>query len=238
MPVVYAIRTVDTVASDELSNEGLAYDGTSQSHWCALYRRGTDFRTATLLTKRVGFTGGVVESATVYAGSAAAGGYDGGVTFDRLRREFKIAHCTTEPQLPVYGLGLGYPSTAVNVPYGLGCGGAILARRPDAGFEFFTIDLDAGPQHAGQAATLGIGASPAALDLAAIGMPSCFINANFSVMLGPFVLNANGIQSRQIPLPDFPAFTGDLFCQWIFLSPSAPWPLKIRATAGLRSQVR
>jgi hypothetical protein len=232
-PNVQIVRPV-TENTGTLVNTGVAYDSTSASHWAVVWEH--PHASSDLFTARVGSSGGVVEMRTLYNHPTAAGSASS-ITFDERARSFLISYGTNEPTMPLHGVRLTYPPDAISVPYGTGCGGSIGSTAPDAGSEFFRVTLSAGAQNANQPAALFAGFQPASLDLAVLGMPGCFLNTNPVATFG-MTTNASAVASFVLRLQDAPVFLGDLNFQWAFVSPSAPWPLKVATTRGLRAQVR
>ena len=239
-PVKKQIRTVisDTVTQD-FSNGGLSYDSNSDSHWAMVYQRG-GFTTGNTFVRRLGFSGGTTEAATLY--SSPNGSWSPNVTFNDDASEFLIVYGSNDNPptgLPVYGQRLQYDSNATNVLYGTGCGpGNISADRPLAGLEGFTVFLSAAT--ASRPATLLCSSSASSINLSFIGMTGCFTltapGAPFLFSIGTGT-NASGSASISFNLPDAPVLIGNLYFQWAYIAPGLN-PLGVGATRGLRSQVR
>ena len=220
-------------------NGAIAYDTITDSHWGVIYQRGP-FTSGGVYVARVGYTGGPTESATVYS-QRTTGGYSPSITFDDDSQSFLLVYASTENPpsgLPIYGRTFNYPSTAVNVLYGVGCGPAsISADQPLAGDEFFRVYLSGAP--AAQPAILAESNAAAAISLASSGMGLCFFNVNPGLLfLFATATNGSGTASLNFPLPDDPIFIGNVYWQWFYGYPAAPWPTKFAGTQGMRSQIR
>jgi hypothetical protein len=190
---------------------------------------------------RLGHTGDRVESQTVFA-HATIGGYQPALTFDPRTAAFLLVHATNGPTAPPLNFPLyGYQFTrgaAANVLYGTECGGTISARRlPHAGDEFYAVGLSRGTPN--RLAALLVGAAPGAQRLDFVGMGTCVLNVD--LRLPVIVLNttvdATGTATLPIALPDSPVVLGDVYFQWVFEA-AAPWSLPLRATQGLRAEIR
>jgi hypothetical protein len=235
-PTKIAIRTI---ASDNVTqnfvNGGVAYDNVKDSFWGVVYQRG-GYTVGRVFAARLGHTGGVVEAVTSYSGPS--GGYSPSISFNDDGSKFLLVYGSTDNPpsgYPVYAQEFTYFSTATNTVYGTGCGGTIGASTPWSGYEFFTVNLT------GAAATMPcallIGSGAAAISLAPAGMPGCFLNVTPILVSLNTLTNGAGAASIPIPIPDFPAAIGDVFFQFLYADPGAPWALKVRTTSGLRSSV-
>ena len=232
-------RVLATSTTADFVNGQVAYDTISDSHWAVIYQRG-GYTTSDLFVARLGYTGGVVEAQTVYA-AASTGGYSPSITFDDDSRAFLLVYATTENPpsgYPVYGRTFTYPTTALSVAYGTSCGGGIGSTTPNAGNEFFSVALAAGAADANRVAALFVGSAPAAIALAPYGLGSCFLNMPTILVTLNTTTDASGNAAFVLPLPDAPVAIGDVYMQWLYASPSAPWVLKYRLTSGLRVQIR
>jgi hypothetical protein len=133
-----------------------------------------------------------------------------------------------------------YPSGAVAVSHGTGCGTGRVdsPQRPYAGHALYEVDL-VNVNPASPALCL-ISLAPAAIPLDAAGLPGCMLNVD----MGPLFVTAipgltlvGGWFPVPLPLPDAPVATGDLFLQFFYYSPFAN-PVGFEGTQGLRVQVR
>lgn len=224
----------DTVSANFV-NGGIAHDDNTSSHWALVYQRG-GFTTGDCFVIRVGYTGGEVESGTLYNGPNGA--WSPNVTFNDDANEFQCVYASNDNPpsgLPVYGQLLQYPTTAVNVLYGTGCGaGTIGAREPNAGYEFFAVQV-AGLT-AGTPVALLLSTASASISLNVIGATGCFANVDLGA---GYVLTINTSAGAlvQLPLIDDPVFIGNLYFQGAYPALGLN-PANLGATRGLRVQVR
>ncbi len=225
----------DTSPADFV-NGGIAHDDNSSSHWAIVYQRG-GFTAGDTFVVRVGYTGGDTESGTLYNGPN--GSWSPNVAFNDDADEFQCVYGSNDNPpsgLPVYGQRLQYPATAINVPYGTGCGpGTISASNPFAGSEFFRINLGGVAAATPGVLLLSLGSGSIPLDF--IGMTGCVANFNPAPAAFLFSLGSTAGAGISFPLPDDPLFTGNLFVQWGYLAAGLN-PANIGATQGLRIQVR
>jgi len=220
----------------------IAYDTNTDSHWAITYTRRTTLvgGNSSVIVERCGYSGGTVEAATVYAGSASGSGFAPSVTFDDDNNEFKIVVATNDANNTLYARSLQYDPNALNVIYGTGCGGTIGGNRnPKAGDEFWAATLSAA--RPSTAAALLVSGASASLSLNSIGMIGCFANidlgANFVTAIN-VVTTAGGASSVGLPLIDYPSpAIGNVFFQWVYFNPGAN-PANLSATRGMRVQVR
>ena len=225
-------RTVATSTMMDLIHPTLAFDTTTRSHWCLLYDSNT-FVAPIIECRRLGQTGGVVESATVAPscqGSAAA--------FDPATNRFQIMTCSADQTGALYGQLLSYPPTAVNVPFGSPCGPGIATSDtiPLAGNEHYGVRLFGAP--AGNLAALMFSMGAGSTPLGPLGAPGCtqyLASTDVSVLM---IVDPQGEATFTLRLPDAPVLRGDLFWQFVYLWPSAPTQLQVGVTNGLRTQVR
>ena len=227
-------RFLATNASNVLVQGGIAYDDNTDSHWAIVYQQN-GLPNSSLFVRRVGFTGGVTEAATLHAPTSGDGAHMGSVTFDNDANAFQIVYNTLGAGSPLYGRLLTYPSNAISVLYGTGCGGTISSGDPFAGSEFFYVALSGAAPSQNAALFLGVGS--AAISLTPVGMPSCFLNVNPIVATLPIVTGVTGGASFTLALPDAPVALGNVYTQWLHADPAAPWALKLRTTQGLRVQI-
>lgn len=230
-------RILTTSASNNLVQGGISYDDYSESHWAIVFQQ-SGLPNSSLFLRRVGYTGGVTEAATLHVPTTGDGAHMGSVTFDNDTDEFQIVYATLGTGGPVYGRVFYFPTNAASIAYGTSCGGTISSTSPYAGSEFFSIGLFGAA--ANQNAVLFVASGSSALDLAPYGMPSCFLNVNPALIAAsvPVVINALGGAAIPIALPDAPLVTGNVYVQWAHVDPAAPWALKVRSTQGLLVQIR
>jgi hypothetical protein len=88
----------------------------------------------------------------------------------------------------------------------------------------------------GTSAFLNLAFGPSSMSLDAIGGMGCFVNTNMNLFVTSFgrVTDGGGAEV-QLPLPA--PIHGDLFAQWVYLSPGAN-ALGVETTQGLRIEVR
>jgi hypothetical protein len=226
----------ETVPPFTLNSPRLAYDNYDTSHWAVLYRKGAGTG-AGLFVRRLGFSGGVVEAFTV-ASDPLGSAYAPAISFDPIHRGFAMTYATAvlASSNTLHGQRLVYSPDATAVPYGTGCGGTITALPPNAGYENFLVRLfDAQPA---MAALLLVSNGAGNVPLDASGMPGCtlLVNPGFLILI-PAATSTSGSAFVGLPLPDAPVFLGDVWFQWVHVSPNAN-PMALRTTAGLKVQVR
>ena len=80
---------------------------------------------------------------------------------------------------------------------------------------------------------------PVSIPLANAGMPGCYLLVDPTTLLATFggTTSPGGLGRANLPLPDEPLFSGDLFFQAVYLDAGAN-PAGLSATAGLKVQVR
>ena len=84
----------------------------------------------------------------------------------------------------------------------------------------------------------GIKAAPMAIVPMPSPVPVTPPSVNYPGRMGELTLtNGAGAASIPIPIPDSPAASGDVWFQFLYADPGAPWTLKVRTTQGLRSSV-
>ena len=241
-PVKKTIRTLAPAGGFLSYTTGnIAYDTNTDSHWAITYTRRNVLigSTTSVIVERCGYSGGTVEAATVYAGSASGSGFAPSVTFDDDNNEFKIAIATSDASNTLYARSLRYDPTALNVIYGTGCGGTIGANRaPNAGDEFWAATLSAArPSTAG---ALLISGAVGSIALDPIGMTGCVANVDLGLNYATsvnVVTSASGAASVGIPLIDYPApALGNVFFQWVYFNPGAN-SANLSASRGMRVQV-
>lgn len=222
----------DTGAVDDLElrqgNRPLAYDTDTDSHWAVAYKSGDE-----LLVQRCGFSGLVVESATVFS-AAGRTPYNAGLCYDNDAGEFAIVFGTDEFTGPLYGVRLQH-GAAANVPYGSGCAGVLSAfnrgldNRPHAGSQFFGIQLTGGAGNAPTVLMLGVGAGNVPLP----GGCTFLLDPALPVFNVPAgTSDAAGGYTRNIALVDTVSNL-DLYWQVVQLS-----GIQIVSSDGLQTQIR
>ena len=220
--------TLDASAPANFFNGDIAYDDNSESHWTLVYMRNS-FITSDCHALRVGFTGAQTEVAQLSPGSYVAWP---AVTFNDDADEFLCVYSTIDGTL--YGQRFVYPTAAVNVLYGTGCGpGTISATAPYAGSQYFQIGLGGVPL--GTVAVMIACAGPSSIPLGAIGMTGCTSLIDTNAQFGSVIVVTPG--SAGFALPDNPVFVGDVYAQWIYFD-SGLNPAGLGASAALRIQVR
>jgi hypothetical protein len=225
---IHAIAT----AGRTLSAPRVAYDRVSRSHW-AVAHVDAGAANAVVHVRRVGYQGGTLESQTLSPGVGETRMETPSVTFDADARVFGLAAAGTNPGGIIALDRLAYPAGALRATYGTGCGGAITANQPDAGYEFFTVSL---VSPAATAAALLIGASPAAVPLAGIGMPGCHLLVSVDPVVSLPVAVNQGQAALVLPLNDSPALIGDVYCQWLQARPGNA--LGLVTSQGLAVHIR
>lgn len=217
------------------SSRPLAFDPFTRSHWTAAWIEGD----RTLRGARLGFDGGVAESATIYSQvlhlvpSAA-------IAFDGTTRRFALAFAVQEPGgvHPIYLQDWAY-GPAQSLAYGSSCGGTIAASSlgtlvqgtPHAGSEFFHVELQGGAASA--PSVLLVGLAPAAIPL----------DGGCELLLDPssFFVYASGLSDPAghlefaTPLVAHPLAHYDLRWQWAQLDPASG---ALRLSDGLHTLIQ
>ena len=236
-------RTVVALApsAETILNCDVAFDYSSWSHWCCCYSVGLLTGPHVLRALRTGAHGCVVDALLV-SDVRPASSFGGSCAFDDRSDNFKLTWATMEvgaTPMPVNGDQYAWDPAMGNYSYGGTCSAAtLLAWAPKAGNEYFGMAIDrAAP---GQLALLLI--SPARippLGLGFLGMNTCFLNVDPVALIQAFLfLDGTGYGDVTFSLPDCPALFGNLYFQWVYADPTTPWPLKLRATAGIESRIR
>jgi hypothetical protein len=150
---------------------------------------------------------------------------------------FLTAYATPGLAPGVSARSFDYDPAAVASLYGTRCGSATLASwTPYAGTEGWPLGISAAPAFATAIALVSPGQADIPLD--ASGMTGCrfLVSPGFFI---PIVTASDGAGEGyvELSLPDRPAFFGDLYCQWIYLSIGAN-PAGLQSTRGLRASVR
>jgi hypothetical protein len=233
----HSVRTLASSASGSFdfgtpSSRPIAFDPYTRSHWTAAWIESD----RTLRGARLGFDGGVAESATIYSRvlelvpSAA-------IAFDGTTRRFALAFAVQEPGglHPIYLQDWSY-APAQSLDYGNSCGGAIGALSlgtlvqgtPLAGSEFFHVRLEQGAANA-----------PSAL-LVALAPASIPLDGGCELLLDPasFFVYASGLSDPggnlefATPLVAYPFAHYDLRWQWAQIDPASG---TLRLSDGLRT---
>lgn len=241
-----AVRGVASApALTALVNGRVAYDYTTQSHWTVTWETSTALtgsRSAQLA--RLGYQGGVTETASLFGTTQSQGpllprvGFDGSFASGQ-RGTFSALYVDSTHGLQGFQVQrrtLEYPAGARATTYGVSCSNAVVGdgHPPYAGSEFYNVN--AGGLPANRPAYLSLGFTPRNVALDVIGMPGCRVLADPVVTLGT-TTDAAGIAILYIPLQDVPVFLGDLYAQWVWLQPGAN-ALGVLNSVGLQIQVR
>lgn len=209
---------------------GMSYDNVSESHWTFVSQGMSPNQV--IYADVLGHRAGVCQAITV-SPNPGNSDFSPAVTFNDDLREFKVVYGGTHGT--VRGDTITYYDADTSL-YGFGCGNGQIGSigTPDQGAEFFTVRLTGVPIGTSAFLNLGLGATSVPLDT--IGLPSCFLNTNPNLFITSFgrVSDAGGA-AVQLPLPA--PVQGDVFAQWVYLSPGAN-ALGIEATQGLRIEVR
>jgi hypothetical protein len=226
----------------EFSNLTIAHDRVTDSHWAIGYESRATTSPGTVPAAhldRVGYTGGVVEATTLV--SNTLGGFSPAVTnqlttTQETNRFLVVYAAPAGLGRNIEGRSLNYAASAAT-RYGTGCGtGSIASTAPRAGSERFAVALTSAPAFATSVLLLSDGMGTIPLD--GSGMTGCVFNLSPGFFMA-FVsaTDGSGYTDLVSPLPDRPAFFGDLYFQWIYVSFGAN-PAGLQATRGLRAQVR
>jgi len=230
-------RNVVTGAAGELiSGAAITLDTSTRAHWLATWNRASLVR-GSVEAARLGSTGGAVENVTLFTIQPPAAGLVPGAGFDSQTKAFLCAYSTAGSAMTVFGRRLIHDPTGVNTSYGSACGGGVIgANPPYAGYDRFHVLLSSVPSATPVA--LLMSSAPGDLDLGFLGMPSCRVLVDPSLLLTfGGASSASGNAAINIPLPDSPAFIGDMFFQWLYLQPGANAAGAL-TTHGLRCAVR
>jgi len=214
----------------ELFASDIAYDSTSDSHWTACYYTSAWDTFAV----RLGYDAGILETATLYNGTASSSGP--AVCFDDDARRFFVAYPTTESGEPLYVRPLTHANGTATVS-GTGCGGAISwSGTYNAGSELGTVRLTGAAPAASAVLLTSLGAADLPLD--AIGMTGCRLLVSPTSLLFSLntVTSGTGVGSLPLPLPSAAAGL-NLHFQWAHVALGAN-PANLRATPRLRVEVR
>ena len=231
-PRQYLHRTVATSPNQDLTRLNLGFDGVSTSHWCLVFDSNV-FTWATAQVRRLGFSGAVTESADLGAPT-----YHAAVTWNGPAREFLIVNCNNTLGAPVQARRFQYSNASWNLVYGTGCGPGTITSdtMPFPGTQFYRVRLENAPP--GQLGMLGFAFTAGSTALDPIGAPNCTDNRGAGAAYLPASTDPIGAATFTVALPDSPLFLGDVYWQFVYMWPSAPTPLPIGVTRGMRSSVR
>jgi hypothetical protein len=210
--------------------KGMSYDNVSESHWTFVYQGMASHQV--VYADVLGHRGGVCQALTV-SPNPSNEDFAPAVTFNDDLRQFKVVYGGTHRT--VRGDTITYFDAGTSV-YGLACGSAQISSlgTPDQGAEFFRVRITGAPVGASAFLNLSLGATSVPLD--SIGLAGCFLNTNPNLFIISFGRVATGGAAEvQLPLPV--PVQGDLFAQWVYLSPGAN-NLGVETTRGLRIEVR
>ena len=231
LPARQGFRLLESRANQEFNHLGLAFDGSTRSHWCLVGEQAGP----RAFVRRLGAHGGVTEGLDLDGG--VTGTYQPVVAWNSLRGEFPIVYCSSANGSHLVHQALQPTANAWHLVYGTSCGAGTIGSdtAPLAGSEFYRVNLAAAPP--GQAAVLLLAGAAANLDLAGAGAANCFLAVTPNAMAIPCVSDGAGNASLTFALPDLPLFRGDLFWQYVYVWPARPHPLPIGVTRGLRARV-
>ena len=235
-----AERTITTAnqISSQLAIGDVAYDHFTQSHWASTYRtRNQVTGSSSAFVLRHGYTGGVVESASLHPSTSDGVGNAStaflGLPGNGAVEAFAVAYstATTSPGYPLWYRRLD--SGAAFSTYGTSCrpNAPVSNHLPFAGSQFFSFGVQGLPANAVAIALLG--GAMTNVPLASAGMPGCSLLVGYDV--NPVAIaNALGDASVVFSLPDSPAFLGNFYGQWAWLEAGAN-PLGL--VTGLAAQL-
>jgi len=233
-------NVISSTSSGSFADLAISHDFVSKSHWALAYQNTrSQFLQSSVVVARLGYTGGVVESA-VATSRVPMINHHPALTFrpePYLPSEFLL--CYAEKPAALWFLtrqAFSYDATAGNFPYGTGCTGNILPAwsSPFAGSEFFATHFTVAPS---VPVTLLVSAAPANVSLAPIGLPACslLVDPNGWVPV-PTTTNTSGVATVTFALADQPKLVGDVYFQWLVVTPGNPPTLG--TSVGVRSQIR
>ncbi len=227
------VATGPTVV-ETLDEPRAVYDSNA-AHWAVAWRRRSSLlgRSDSIGAARVGFDGAVVETQTVSSASSSDAAAPA-IAFDFATTRFLLTYTPNQTTSPVMGRLWTYPTAAVNVPYGVGCGGGFgRVSTPLVGTEFFRVRLTAASANA--PAALLVSAGAAGFPLAFAGAPGCTLLVDPGVMVAlPATTDSMG--DALVTLIHL-TVAGDIHLQWAHAAPAAN-PLGLLLTDGLRCQLR
>ncbi len=187
-------------------------------------------------------TNGVAAENTVLFADTAADGLVPSVAYAYPAEHYVCAYGSNENTGArahmLYGRVFDYPPAAGELRYGNGCGAAIIdGNRPWAGNQLYRVSVSSAVP--GQLAVLYAGLSPATIPLTVLGLTGCdfLLDPNTLLLSVPTPVSGQGYASVYVPLPDDPLLTGDLYFQYLYLSPGANQAGALM-TRGLQALVR
>lgn len=237
----YPVVTLQSLAANTLVNGGIAFDTTSESHWCAgFHNTALDrYRVA-----KLGFTGNVVEGAPI---NLAVGTTPAAIAtcFNAELRRFPIVFGQNDGTATgnlVLGTLMDYVNLATPTLVGFACGSGVwagldaTARRQQIGSQAMPLSLVNAPQDT--AALLFVSMAQVNFPADPLGAPGCvlvpdIVTGNY---LGAVAVTiVGGAASVTLDLPEYLSpFSLEL--QWAYLVPGAN-PLGMQASEGLTVQV-
>ena len=194
---------------------GIGYDTHDRSHW-ALAVREIPPGVPSMYCVRVGFSGGMTESAIASAGFQPS---RGACVFDNDNRKFLFAYGVDlpgPPSLPVYGHTLVYDVPAASATFGTSCSTAALSwnGNQQIGAEFNNVEVSGAPASAIHIMLLSL-----ATDNLPVIHPIVASGCRLYVDLGPGYLGSfptafGANPSWQLPLPEFLTSQNLFFQDW------------------------
>ncbi|MCA8952476.1 MAG: hypothetical protein KDE27_23395 [Planctomycetes bacterium] len=219
----------------DLTIGGIAYDRILQHMWAVV---GRDRTTGVGFADRIGFDTRVAESVAVGGSSTID---TPGVAYDTDDNSYALVFGAANALLAAR---LVYPSLALPLVYGTGCGPATLtapsnhAFRAWAGSDRFGVRISNAPTNA--LTFLFVGLARAQNPLDAFGMTGCVGNLDLGALLFTTTFAVAGNTSRfDLPLPSaLPGALGTkLLFQAVYQSPNSN-SAGLAATRGLEVEVR
>jgi hypothetical protein len=232
----YCEITTGFVQDRRWSNDSVAFDDNSRSHWAAML---SSTISGTQYVEMLGYDAGMTERATVYAPGGSLKAFGGAITYNNDTSypagEFLMSYATNEGSTaggvethPVYSHRYQHFPEVGPTAYGTGCGGSIgYSGRVLRGSDSFAVTMTGGP--ANSLAALFMSGFTTPPTPAPFLLPNCFVN--IGAVLGNVTLFTNAAGNASVRLP-FPAcgllITGPYTFQWLWLSGSG-----IGSTQGL-----
>ncbi len=219
-------------ASKKFETGGIGFDSVTDSHFCVTTKNNH----GDLFADRIGFDAGVAESVTL---PAINHGQLPVCVFDDDNRRFAIAFGSLTGSYPVTGTHLTYKNAKDSL-YGTGSGGTISAAglktgMPYAGNEFYAVRLTGATANTPTALWISFG--PAALPLAGMGAPGCFLNVDINMLLVGLGISTDANGQVSVPLPIPSHVQGNLYCQFAYVDVGAN-ALHLQTTHGLTVEIR
>lgn len=245
VPTLLAARSLSTSSATHLD---IAFDTKTRSHWALSWISvPIGLVVNELHVARVGGTGGTTEHTAQVAPTTGSLGRWARTAITYVAQNQSFAFCMKHSDYDanfldrqsVQAQRLTYPSDALNVTYGTGCGGTIAGTVPPyAGHLDYALTLTGATPSS--TAVLEIAGAPFSLELTFMGMPGCFQNIDPGATLITTIAiptDAAGKATFPLPIQDFPLVIGDLYFQYAYLAPGAN-ALGLLGTKGLRMQIR